>query len=304
MARLALILNGKKADDPGIRDAIDALDGHTISVSVTRGDGDASRMTEAALERAAAGEIDTIVAGGGDGTVNQVFSVAANAATPPQCSFGILPAGTANDFANGANLPLGDPHSAFDVAIGTPARAIDLGRIGDRTFVNAATGGFGAQVTVETDPDLKRALGGLAYILTGLARAGELTAHHGTFRGDGFSWSGTFVAMAIANGRLAGGGLPLCPDALLDDGLLDLTVIRAVGADSPDDPIGHLLREGLTGIEPIRITARSPWFSYEGDSPMAVNLDGEPMKLARFDATVLPRHLQVHLGPGAPLAVL
>jgi len=304
MARLALILNGKKADDASVIAAVRSMRdlGHGIEISVTRGDGDASRMTEAALDRALAGDIDTIVAGGGDGTVNEVFATAANAASPPACSFGILPAGTANDFANGAGLPLADPVSALGIVTDTPARSIDLGGIDERTFVNAATGGFGAQVTVETDPELKRRFGGLAYILTGLARAGELTSHHGTFTGEGFSWSGTFVAMAIANGRLAGGGIPLCPEALLDDGLLDLTVIRAVGADARDDVIGRLLREGLNGIEPIRITARSPWFTYEGDGPLAVNLDGEPMSLPRFEARIRPRHLSVHLGADAPLA--
>src|SRR5262245_32230924 len=86
-------------------------------------------------------------------------------------------------------------------------------------------GGFGSRVTVETDPDLKRRLGGLAYVLTGISRFAELSANRGSFRAEDFSWEGPFVALAIGNGRQAGGGVPLCPDAVLDDGLLDLMIL-------------------------------------------------------------------------------
>ena len=75
------------------------------------------------------------------------------------------------------------------------------------------------------DPELKRRLGGLAYVLTGVSRFKELSANRGRFRAEGFSWEGPFVAVAIGNGRQAGGGVPLCPDALIDDGLLDLMIL-------------------------------------------------------------------------------
>jgi diacylglycerol kinase family enzyme len=67
---------------------------------------------------------------------------------------------------------------------------------------------------VETDPELKRRLGGFAYVLTGMSRFAELSANRGSFRAEGFSWEGPFMALAIGNGRQAGGGVPLCPDAL------------------------------------------------------------------------------------------
>jgi diacylglycerol kinase family enzyme len=52
--------------------------------------------------------------------------------------------------------------------------------------------------------------------------------YQGLFRADGFSWQGHFLALAIGNGRQAGGGIPLCPDALIDDGLLDLMILSAM----------------------------------------------------------------------------
>ena len=65
---------------------------------------------------------------------------------------------------------------------------------------------------------------GLAYGITGIAHFAELSENQGLFRADGFSWQGHFLALAIGNGRQAGGGIPLCPDAQIDDGLLDLRI--------------------------------------------------------------------------------
>jgi diacylglycerol kinase family enzyme len=101
------------------------------------------------------------------------------------------------------------------------------GFVDGRMFVNLVSGGFGSRVTVETDPKLKERLGGLAYAITGIAHFAELSDNHGRFHAEGFSWEGRFLAMAIGNGRQAGGGIQLCPNALIDDGLLDLTILPA-----------------------------------------------------------------------------
>jgi diacylglycerol kinase family enzyme len=78
-----------------------------------------------------------------------------------------------------------------------------MGLLNDRPFINLVSGGFGSRVTVETDPELKRHLGGLAYVLTGISRFGELSANRGSFRAEGFSWEGPFVALRSATaGRL------------------------------------------------------------------------------------------------------
>jgi hypothetical protein len=110
------------------------------------------------------------------------------------------------------------------------------------------SGGFGSGVTVETDPKLKQRLGGLAYAITGISHFAELSENQGLFRADGFSWEGHFLALAIGNGRQAGGGIPLCPNALIDDGLLDLMILPAMDHATRMDAFSHLLREGASGI--------------------------------------------------------
>ena len=227
MTRIRIILHGKAASNACVRTAVHELrqDGHSVEVRVTWEPGDAARMTAEAVSEASIGKINCIVAGGGDGTINEVFGAAYAAGLPAECCLGILALGTANDFARSTGVPLHDLTAALRLAATTAPRWIDVGLLNGKPFINLVSGGFGSRVTVETDPELKRRLGRLAYVLTGISRFEELSASRGSFRAEGFSWKGPFVAIAIGNGRQVGGGLPLCPDALIDDGLLDLMIL-------------------------------------------------------------------------------
>jgi diacylglycerol kinase family enzyme len=140
-----------------------------------------------------------------------VFAAAYAAGLPAGCALGVLPLGTANDFAHAAGVPVDDLTAALRIAASAPSRAIDLGFVDGRPFVNLVSGGFGSRVTAETDPEFKRRLGGLAYAITGISRFAELSANRGVFRAEGFSREDTFIALAIGNGR-QGGGVPLCPN--------------------------------------------------------------------------------------------
>jgi lipid kinase YegS len=297
VSRMRVILNGKGAGNPAVRAAVAALraDGTSAEVRVTWEAGDAARFT---AEAAAAGadQIDCIVAGGGDGTVNEVFAAAYNAGLPEGCSLGILPLGTANDFARANALPIGDPLAALKLAASSPQQMIDVGLLNGKAFVNLVSGGFGSQVTVETNPELKRRLGGLAYLITGVSRFSELAPSRGSFRAEGFSWEGRFFAVAIGNGRQAGGGVRLCPEALIDDGLLDLTILPELDHAARLDAFSRLLREGAQSIRSQLITARSSWIEYESQDQLNVNLDGEPAVFKSFRAECRRRALPVRLG--------
>jgi lipid kinase YegS len=272
VAAMRIILHGKAAGDAGVRTAVHGLrqGGHPSEVRVTWEPGDATRLTAEAIADAGAGKINCIVAGGGDGTINEVFATAYGAGLPEQCSLGILPLGTANDFAHATGVPVQDPTAALELAVDNRPRWIDVGLLNRKPFINLVSGGFGSRVTVETDPQLKLRLGGLAYVLTGISRFIELSANRGSFRAEGFSWEGPFVALAIGNGRQAGGSVPLCPDALLDDGLLDLMVLPELDHSARLDAFSHLLREGAAAVRAQLVTARSSWIEYESDNDLNV----------------------------------
>jgi lipid kinase YegS len=236
------------------------------------------------------------VAGGGDGTINEVFAAAYDAQLPETCSLAILPLGTANDLAHAAGVPTDDVAAALRLAVNAHPRRMDAGFVDGRLFVNVVSGGFGSRVTAETDPKLKERLGGLAYALTGMAHFSELSGHHGRFRAEGFAWEGDFVAFAIGNGRQAGGGIPLCPNALIDDGLLDLTIVPAMDGPAYLDTFAQLLRDGAAGVQASLVTNRTAWIAYDSDDEINVNLDGEPLLFKKFEVEVRKRLLPVRLG--------
>lgn len=303
MSAIRLILHGKGSQKKGVHAAVAAVreSGRTVDVRVTFEAGDAARFAREAVEDARNGLVSTIVAGGGDGTINEVFGAAIKAEPPAACSFAVVPLGTANDFARSIGVPPDDPLAALTIAAGDNIRPIDVGRFDGRPFFNMVTGGFGSRVTVETDPDFKRRLGGLAYILTGISRFRDLASSKGRFRAEGFEWEGAFIAIAIGNGRQAGGGIPLCPDAILDDGKLELTILTELAGDERKNALMEMLRPGSLGIQDSIVkTARSSWIEFDGEEPLFVNLDGEPVTTSRFRVECETRRLCLHVGPEAP----
>src|SRR3546814_8323171 len=161
-------------------------------------------------------------------------------------SMGLLPLGTANDFATPAGIP-DDALGALELVRTARPRVIDLLRLdaGGRTHwaANLASGGFGTQVTVETHDGLKKILGGLAYMVTGMAKVARIEPIAARMRGPDFAWEGNFIALGVGNGRQAGGGQALCPDALVDDGLLDVTVVPELSGEV-GGTLATLLKEG------------------------------------------------------------
>jgi lipid kinase YegS len=241
-----LVLNGKSAGDEALRAAVTRLraEGVRADVRVTWEAGDAQRYVDEGL---VAG-VTTVVACGGDGTLSEVAAALAHheADGSDLPSVGLVPLGTANDFATAAALPL-EPEAALELVRVSAPVDVDLLRIEAAGEVhwcaNLASGGFGTDVTVETDEGLKKMLGGLAYLVTGIARLGRIEPVQARIEADDFAWEGGFIALGLGNGRQAGGGQQLCPDAYIDDGLLDLTVVPELSGEV-GATVGTLVAEG------------------------------------------------------------
>ena len=101
-------------------------------------------------------------------------------------------------------------------------------------------------------------------------------------RGPDFAWNGDFIALGIGNGRQAGGGQALCPDASIDDGLLDLTVVPELSGEL-GETVGTLLTDGRhAALDRVAVRAQLPWLEIESEQPLTLNLDGEPLESIRF----------------------
>ena len=294
-----LILNGKAAADDALRAAVMAMrdPGMPLDVRVTWEAGDAVRFVHEALAMG----VDTVIAAGGDGTLSAVATALAriegrDADALP--AIGLLPMGTANDFASAAGIPT-EPEAALRLIRDGITHPIDLLRIRDDASehwcANLASGGFGTEVTVETHETLKSLLGGLAYVVTGLGKLGRIEPQHARLGGPGFEWQGDFIALGIGNGRQAGGGQALCPDAVIDDGLLDLTVIPPLDGELAAT-LGTVLAEGKeAALDRVALRRRLPWLEIAPAAPLTLNLDGEPMQATGFRIECVPRRLRMHL---------
>src|SRR5690606_19162234 len=248
----------------------------------------------------------TIVAAGGDGTLSEVATALASGEVPADAlpSLGLVPMGTANDFAAAGAIP-DEPLPALELIRTQPARPVDLLRLDAggvaHWAANMVSGGFGTQVTVETPEGMKKLLGGLAYLLTGLSKLGRIEPSRAALRGPGFAWEGEFIAVGVGNGRQAGGGQALCPDAVVDDGLLDLTVIPELSGEIAAT-LGTVVSAGKdAALERVATRARLAWIEVVAEAPLALNLDGEPVESTRFRIDCAPGRVRMHLPPDSPL---
>jgi lipid kinase YegS len=246
--------------------------------------------------------VDLVLAGGGDGTVNEVVAGFLDAAggAKPVVNLGILPLGTANDLARACGIPL-DPLAALRLAVSGAATEVDVGRANGRPFMNVATGGFGTQVTVATPNDLKRILGSAAYFLTGVTHFSSIRPARGHFRGPDFEWEGAFLVLGVGNGRQAGGGHQLCPKAILNDGLLDVRVLPQLPPEDVHAAMSALLHDGLDAVRRTLVSTRVPWLEIATDDPLQINLDGEPVTDTHFRFEICGHRLQMKLPPDCPL---
>lgn len=217
MNKILIILNPAARGDraKSLIDAIRALSIRAV-VKVTTAAGDAEAMAERAISQG----YRTIVAAGGDGTVNEVV----NGIGEADVTFGILPVGTMNVFALELGIPMNNLRKAWEVIEGGYTREVDLPMGNDEYFVQLAGVGLDAEVVRQTTPDFKKALGPVSYVVSlahvAAGRPPKLTITDA----DGQKRTGCFVL--VGNGRYYGGPLVLFRDAVLDDGLLDVVVFK------------------------------------------------------------------------------
>lgn len=175
-----------------------------------------------------------LVSCGGDGIVNVALQAVAGTSTP----FGVIPAGTGNDHARMLGIPRNDPMAAARIVLEGRVRPVDLGSTtgqrGQRWFGTVLAGGFDAKVTDRTNR-LSWPRGKARYNLAMLIELAALKPMEYVIELDGRQWETSAMLVAVGNGQSYGGGMRICPSAVDDDGLLDITVIG-------ETSVGRLLR--------------------------------------------------------------
>ena len=217
MKNVLVILNPAAKSDRAraLKEKIKALSPRIV-VRMTSTAGDARELARKALDE----DFETIVAAGGDGTVNEV----ANGVAESDARFGILPVGTMNVFAAELGIPLNNLPAAWSVIEDGFLRELDLPMANGSFFVQLAGIGLDAEVVRLTTPESKKSLGPVSYLLT-LAQVAAVKPPTVILEPvDSHRREGSFVL--VGNGRLYGGPFVLFKNARPDDGLLDVLVFK------------------------------------------------------------------------------
>lgn len=284
---IAIVLHGARAELPGLRHLVQWVrgKGHTVRVRVTWEPGDGAAFAREEIQFGA----DTIVACGGDGTVNEVL----NGMEGTRVALGILPVGTANDFARQVGIS-DDLNAAMDVVLRRRPVVIDTAAMNGRRFLNVSSGGIGAEATAETPADAKASLGPVAYFISGLRKLAGFEPRRALFEAPGFKLQHDFLLFAVGNARATGGGTLVTPRASVRDGLLDVCIVGAMPRKEFARLVlrvkrgEHLESEGVHYMQ-------VPWIRITAAQPMTVTLDGEPAELRQAYYQVRPRDLLIHL---------
>jgi lipid kinase YegS len=292
--KVRLILNGKVANDDALRTAIarQRAAGHSIEVRVTLEKGDARRFV------AETGEVDLLIAAGGDGTLNEVVHGLMDLSTIARPVLGVVPLGTANDFAIGCGIPR-DPDKALALCMEGEGIPVDVGKANEHWFLNAASIGFGAQVTATTPPELKRLLGHAAYTVMGAILATNVHHYQGRLTLPDREITGAGPMAIVCNGRQTGGGVQVAPRARIDDGLLDVLAVRDIPATALLSAAREL-RELSPDGEYISYW-QTPWAEVCTEEAIPVNLDGEPARFSNVRYESVARAIQLIVPPNCPL---
>jgi YegS/Rv2252/BmrU family lipid kinase len=232
-------------------------------------------------------QVDVVVVGGGDGTINAAAPALVGLGLP----LGVLPMGTANDLARSLAIPPALEEACRVIAEGEE-RAIDLGMVNGHYFFNAAGVGLSGEVTRKLDRERKRRWGVLSYAQAALDAWRESDVFAARMRVNGEELYIKSLQVTVGNGRHYGGGMTIAEDATIDDGTLHVYSIEPV-------PLLHLagiaplLRRGSHQRSDAVMLVRTQALELVTDRPIPVNADGELVGSTPARFSVVPGALRV-----------
>jgi len=166
----------------------------------------------ATMIRRHASDVDCVIVGGGDGSLN----AAAPALVETRLPLGVIPLGTANDLARTLKIPT-DIAQATEIISTGVLHQIDLGRVNDRYFFNVANIGLGVHAMTHLSADVKRRWGVLGYAKSLYSALKSMRPFHADIECDGRRQRVRSIQIAVGNGRHYGGGMTIAEEASVDD---------------------------------------------------------------------------------------
>jgi diacylglycerol kinase (ATP) len=270
-----------------------------VEVLETKHAGHAIELTRGALRKGAR----TIVAIGGDGTINEVINgfFDGTELVADDAVLAIIPHGTGSDLRRTIKLPADEKDAADLIGHGTP-RPVDVarvqyttmdGKVATRYSINLTSFGMGGAVAARASRSFKGLGGQVSFLLATLTTALQYRGKEVRLQlDDRDTIDAVVLNVAVGNGQFHGGGMWVCPGASLTDGLLDVTVIRAMSlprlvVSLPMLYNGSIYRHPKVTSHPAkRIVATA-------SETTLIEIDGEPLGRLPIEITVVPAALRI-----------
>jgi diacylglycerol kinase (ATP) len=300
--RAALIVNTRsRSGEQTFFEALDRLEELGVSLGATYAIRDPVRLPETVREVLREGsEYRLLILGGGDGSVSSVVDFLAH----HDVILGLLPLGTANDFARTLGIPA-DIEQACETIAGGKIVDVDLGLAGDNYYVNVASAGLSAGVTQALSPRLKRRIGALAYPTAAIRAflghepfSARLTFPDGDHEPVEYE---RLLQVAVGNGRFYGGGMVVAPQSGIDDRSLDIYAIE-MGRHRDLLGVARYLKSGDFIRNDSVGHFRTERVRLETDRELPVNVDGEVVTRTPQDFSVAHNALRVLVPPESTAA--
>jgi YegS/Rv2252/BmrU family lipid kinase len=240
--------------------------GERADVFVTERRGHARQLAHAAV----LGGARRVLAWGGDGTLNEVTCALAFQQVP----LGIIPAGSGNGLARELGVDF-RPERAIAESIRAVPRAIDLGEVNGRLFANVAGVGIDAFVAEEFDRRGSTGRGFSGYVAVAARALFTYRPRHYTIAAGSGPFESTAILVTIANSAQFGNGARIAPDAIVDDGRLDLVVVEERARWRTVCNLPRLFNGTLARMQGCSVR-RIERATIESDRPMVFHVDGEP----------------------------
>lgn len=247
-----------------LKDAL-AEAGHECEIRAANDFPALKKLAEEALSR----RIGQIIVAGGDGTVSGIAALALDADVP----LGVIPCGTANDFAASLRIPA-EPAGALSAVIGGHTRRIDVGVVNGLMFLNAAGFGLGTTVTQSLDDEDKRRWGPVAYARCLRNAASRRKMLKVDISCDDRRYTETVLQVTVTNGLHYGGGLSAPADAALDDGVLHVLRVMPQSLVELVELLPAMLAGRFQQLDRVQVD-RGETVSIGTRHPLDVSVDGE-----------------------------
>ena len=300
--RAALIVNTRsRTGERTFFQALDRLQDLGVTLGPTYAVRDPVRLPETVRDVLDDGsEYRLLILGGGDGSVSSVVDFLAH----HHVVLGLLPLGTANDFARTLGIPSDIEGACQTIAAGKMVD-VDLGLAGDNYFVNVASVGLGVEATRALSPWMKKSVGPLAYPAAAIKAflshepfSARLTFPDGDHKPVEHE---RLLQVAVGNGRFYGGGMIVAPESGIDDRNLDVYAIE-LGRHRDLVGVARYLKSGDFIRNESVTQYRTERVRLETDPELAVNIDGEVVTRTPQDFSVAHNALKVLVPPDSSAA--